>query len=456
MDIVEIDKKITDIEVKYREDIFALNFLGFNIWPVFRLLHTYKNLPKSKSAGPSHVRWFLDLPALIKLIVTKRNRIAIRVSSANYHTQSVNNKVSARINTVVDAVGRENVIILGTLKQDEGQYYLQKRLIPNIDLPINFIRKLVPYIRILLRPFGKSFIRKKTLHFKRLQIDPDQAISIFTKFLCEFCLFYLLYGLIRPKNVIFMTGSYGNEGEIMALKKLKRPVFEYEHGYTWPEQVGYSYNKCLRPLKNKMVIPEKYLCFGEYWKDIFIQKGFYYNDDVEVVGNPSLAGSKRMSKLANNVLITTQPGYSQQFHRFLENYLQKSKYADDKLFIVKCHPRESRYDFDKWVEFSKKFPGKIKISTDDTMELLNKCTVLVSGTSTTLFEGLYFQCTNYIMTNDFGKYKSAMWRPEFGKLIDEHYTGKLSSRKMSKKLDQIVFDMWPPFSKEELRKCLIA
>ncbi len=456
MDIVEIDKKITDIEVNYREDIFALNVLGFNIWPVFRLLHTYKNLPRSKSAGPSPIRWFLDLPALVRLIVSKRNKIAIRVSSGNYHTQRDNYRLSVRINTVADAVGKENLIILGTLRQDERQYYLQKRLIPNLDLPINFIRKLVPYLRSLLRPLAKSYITRKSVHFKRLKIHRDQAISKFTRFLSEFCLFYVLYALIRPRNVIFMTSSYGNEGEIMALKKLKRPVFEYEHGYTWPEQVGYSYNECLRPIKGKMIIPEKYLCFGEYWRDIFIQKGFYYKDDVEVVGNPSLAGSKKISKVANNILITTQPGYSVQFHRFLENYLQKSKYADKKLFIVKCHPRESKYDFDKWIEFSEKFPGKIRISTDDTMELLNKCPVLVSGTSTTLFEGLYFKCTNYIMTNDFGKYKSAMWKPEFGKLIDEHYTGELSSGKMTEKLEQIVLDMWPPFSKENLRKCLLT
>ncbi|NQT22661.1 MAG: hypothetical protein HQ579_04385, partial [Candidatus Omnitrophica bacterium] len=348
------------------------------------------------------------------------------------------------------------VLVVGDVGYREVEYYRNRKIIPHIDLPINIVARLTPYLGKVLYflSIAKVYALRRAKFFKEIGIGCKNAEKTISTLAAGFFLYYIFYGLIRPSHFLYLIASYGNEAETLVLKKMKVPVFEYQHGYSFPEQPGYSYSRCLHPLKAKMVIPDKYLWYGKYWEDALVLNGFYAKENIKVIGHPNLSIMKDAEKNKNCILVAAQTGSNEQFMNFLHNYIDRSAYAKNKCFIVKCHPRETAYYIKMWHDFSAKYPDKVKISTESTYKLLMRCHVMLTGTSTVLFEGLYFNCTAYIFTNYLMKHKSSIWKDEFATIIDESYIGDLVPRNISSEMAKTISLMWAPFNGRMLRETL--
>ena len=439
VDIIAAANYISQIEEKYHESIAKLSFLGLNVWKIYRnrifnqlwsewSLNTARKKPVS----------FKRIGAIASCVRRLRSSIVIRVTTSQYNQAEKSFFCFKKADVLVNAIDK-NTFVLGELFPDKYEAFLNNKLKPSINLPNNFIPPLVKWIKYLFLPLAApAAFRHKKLMSKLDEMPFRTILAILARFASEFSLYYLFYRFSRPEKVLFLFASYGHEAEIAALKKLNIEVLEYQHGHIYKEHYGYNYHSLLKPIKNQMLLPDKFYAYGQYWKDELLELGFFDEDEIVVAGHPNLKDVEDVyidTDGRTPVLVCSQPVTGKILIDFIENYSKNSEFADSYFWIIKLHPRETREQWERFIAGR----SNIAISGLSTYALLKFVDIQVAGPSTTLYEGLYFNVSNYIIPIVLEINKSRSFDPELGKIISQDYVGLLESKEISKSLREKYF-----------------
>lgn len=422
MDLVAIGKYISKLESNNIEHIKKLNFLGFNLWKLYRNYFCGKHYSKLQTKNKNTQYINKCIFSLFGFAKNNQNKFVLRVTSASYTTMVENKYYSKRLEVLKQAIESNgyDTAIIGSISIDKIDK-TNPRIELNFDSSINYFSPKFRYLMLIFSLFNTI------QHYKLLQkvesISFKNIWNIQATFLAKYFLYKLFYKLAKPKKVFFTFASYGCEAEIAALKSLNIEVLEYQHGHLYSEHYGYNYHQDLKPLKHKLLLPDKLFVYGNYWKEVLIKIGFFEDAELVVSGNPSFENIKAISLDKNvkiPILVCSQPNSAHLFRQFIENYMKNSEFKDEYYWIVKLHPREV---LGEWEEFVKD-KEHIEVSSKDTYELLKSVDIQLSSSSTTLYEALYFGVSNYIILNDLKINESENFDENIGKIIELDWTGE--------------------------------
>jgi len=417
MDLVAAGKYIESLEKKHITEIKKMDFLSYNIWKV------YRNVICHRLVSEYHVK---KQPAIVTLkfrhylecIIKLKKKALIIVSSAAYNEIKDGKKYSKLVNTISSSIKRNsyNVAIIATVIKNK-----ETGLHPTIDCVHNVIAWIANKITFLLVPF---FMKSAYIDYKRLKtfsgLSYKSVLYIKSSFVARFLVYYLLFRIAQPKLVFLLSAPYGYEPLILASKKLDIPSYELQHGHIYKEHYGYNFHQCLKQIKNKFLITDKLYLYGNYWKKLLLGSGFFEPLDLDVCGNPGFDDIKKINIESGDkipILLCSQPNAKYIFRRFLQNYQDKSMFSDDYFWVIKIHPRELR---DDWQDFVSNYDNMM-LSDENTINLLNHIDIQVAGTSTTLYEGLYFKTSNYIILDGLNLDDSISFDDGIGKIIESNY-----------------------------------
>jgi len=447
MDLVAIGNYIKDIEEKHVDSIMGLRFLGFNVWRIYRNVICARMYSKNFQQTVQNKKQavFYDLRKVAKTFRSSKNRVFIRTTTHLYNSFKDGIWYSNRTAVLKESTG-DDAFIFSQVGTDKDKERKKGKLFPQVDLPSNFIRFYAGILKYLLFPVIIPIAICHLMILRRFENFSFKEIAgLLSVFVAEIGLYYCYYAFAKPREVIFLFASYGCEGEIAALKKLNVRILEYQHGNIYPEHFGYNINRVLKKIKGELLLPDKFMTYGEYWRQILLKSDFWDEADIITVGHSEFIDVEEVTidtKGRIPVLVSSQPGYGSLLREFITNYLEKSLYKDDYYWIIRLHPRENDSE---WYDFTDK-NDLVEVSHSTTYSLLKFVDVHLVGSSFSLFEALYFGVTNYILSNDLLEVcDSEMFNNRVGTVITAGYLDKFSRKAM-------VYgkDFFKPLNKEEL------
>ncbi|MCO4783747.1 MAG: hypothetical protein KC646_15575 [Candidatus Cloacimonetes bacterium] len=425
MDLIELGKFCSDLDNKNLDKIIKLKFLGFNLWKIYR----------NKIAGDLYAefqvkqsRKYISSWNILSILNFKKNGLLCRVTSTLYTEIRDGKARSNRIQNIVNSYKKSsvNVSLLGVKEQSKIS-----GCTPEIcydESVLNNYVKLLKYICLIICAVPAFF------HFVQLKkfttLTYKNVLAGMSKFTAEYLVFLLFYKFSNIKTVLFMFASYGHEGEIAALQTLSISVEEYQHGHLYSEHYGYNLQSILNPIKETLLIPEKFYVYGTHWKEVLLGIGLYSSEQIIVSGNPSFENVEKVILPFTEktiILVCSHPNSGHLYRKFITNYLLKSHFSKDLRFIVKAHPRESQLE---WIEYcaTNDFVSLVDV---DTYSLFQTVDLQLTGSSTTLFEANFFEVSNYILIHDMKITESSDFDASIGQVIDIDYIGKFEESEVS-------------------------
>src|SRR5207237_2116041 len=81
-----------------------------------------------------------------------------------------------------------------------------------------------------------------------------------------------------------LTDSPFKCGEIAAARELSLPVIELQHGMFGPRCPEYSWPAAFSACKSEMPLPDRLFVFGELWRRLALEGGFWTEDETPIAG----------------------------------------------------------------------------------------------------------------------------------------------------------------------------
>lgn len=197
-----------------------------------------------------------------------------------------------------------------------------------------------------------------------------------------------LFLKLKPKQ-LYICPSYGNSDVVSAAKDLGIEVIEIQHGVFSDYHLGYSFPNRKKELD---YFPNKFLVWGEYWKDLI--KFPIPSKNVQVRQFDFLERNiKKYSSLEkkDQIVVLSQGNVGNQMASLLLVNIDKFKHLK---IIYKLHPGEfDRYEKYEALQKLLDLYKNIEIIKDtDLHKLLAESKYQIGINSTALFEGVEFGC----------------------------------------------------------------
>lgn len=225
------------------------------------------------------------------------------------------------------------------------------------------------------------------------EIEVDTNFSHFKrKFVGQFYTTFLLAKLQKPKAV-FLTTHYTNMPRIAALKRLKIPVYEIQHGLISKSHPGYN------PVKtDARLLPDTILTYGEadvnHLKQTelesivkFVPIGHFYIDQLRQLESASLE-AMRPKTSRYRICVTAQDAIGIEFIDWM-NELQQLLPEDEVVLI----PRKKPYLW--YIENG--MNTEIAHYKNDTYHIIRQSDIHATVYSTCAIEALAFDVPNILM-----------------------------------------------------------
>jgi hypothetical protein len=226
-----------------------------------------------------------------------------------------------------------------------------------------------------------------------LMIDSKKVLELITYFYAELVLYKFLWRLLKPKRVFIADGI--PRGVMAASRFCNIPVHEFQHGFVSEKKADYIIAGDFKACKNKMVVPNFILVFGQYFKDLLLKPGFWTENEVKVIGSYPLDKARtsctfQMPEQGEKtyVLWATQPTTFADARKVLEGLLLQK--IQDTIFHFKMHPLEPTAQKDWYMDLIDKYPHSFKLipSNYNFFEALKGKHLLISFHSTVLLEAI--------------------------------------------------------------------
>ncbi len=426
MELVKTGNYIKDIESKHFDKITKLNFGKFNVWQIYRNFLIYRFMKaKNSSQKPASKRTESLISFFFQMYKKRKylkNKHILYSTSANYDKKEGERLASTVLMSLANEIGEDKVYVIATDKYDIEQHESFPKIEFN-DFTLNKMR-FSPFICVFLFP---AIFR----HFRALKNFLDVSFSKVAILLAGFFEKHLYYNImlwiIKPASLFFYRSSYGSEALISAAKAQGIKVYEYQHGQLYKEHYGYNFCRSLLGIKNKMILPDKLLLYGEYWKEVLKEEGFFDDKDVIVCGHPTLHDAGKIDFDINyeQIAVFSSPYAAEKLIKFIDRYINNSDYACDYQWIIKCHPRENKQ---LWQELADKHQ-QVQVISKSTYDILNSVKIILSASPSIIYESTYFGNSVYAFFPGVDLDNSQSWAfPECNR-IEEGFLGHFEKNK---------------------------
>jgi hypothetical protein len=203
----------------------------------------------------------------------------------------------------------------------------------------------------------------------------------------------------KPSRIFFIC-HYHNEGLIAVCKDLGIEIIELQHGLISRKDIYYVYPLRYSEYYSRGLFPDKLWVYGNYWKSLFMGCAEEKNAQIIVVGDYRFEQLKSTSdKKEKAFVLCSQKNLHEPYIRYIQ-FLKKEVlplHPEWKL-IVKLHPLEREV---KLYEQEVGDQVEVLALTSSLVDALNRSLFQISIYSTTFFDALAFNMTNYAL-NDTG------------------------------------------------------
>jgi len=278
-------------------------------------------------------------------------------------------------------------------------FNFKKHVVMNRIVIENFL--IVPIKKIYAR-FIFDKIKKNTPNFKASYISEILLIEIdnntLLKFHCEFISGYIIYRflfrLLRVEKSYVVSAATKSD-QIAALKSLKTPVIELQHGVIGKIHRGFNYH---HPPKS-LPIPDSLNVYNKFWKNEIIKTSNWVDNEIKITGKIKYDfASKCDFKIKEKfILFSGQAGFFDDiFNLFKEgnSFLIENNI---KLYY-KPHPRITHSELKMFKNRLSQF-GNISIIEDalySTEEYIKNCVAHISVFSSCHFDAVHFLGKTYV------------------------------------------------------------
>tara|TARA_X000000950_G_C13915958_1_gene661001 strand:+ start:168 stop:1472 length:1305 start_codon:yes stop_codon:yes gene_type:complete len=399
MEWTKTGKKLRDYDNQFFTKLDLLNFKNFNLYPIYRSRLAYQIFNSSNNIIYNDKVQLLDdedfdmrslNPSIISNLkdFISENTI-LRIANPQIDTKNIDNKSCSNLvnNIKINNLKYKSIYVnpdkkYTKLNLGQDYHYFNFSIKRRFIFCLNLIKDIPHIISFMLRSFKIS---------KSFNISFKSTIGGFVKFYNSYGKFKAIYKDFRKFDICFMFASYGNEGEIMALKEIGIKVSEYQHGVLYSEHFGYNYDAIVKPYKEKFPIPHKLFTYDKWTKSNLLRNNFYHDNDIKVVGNFKLLTKQKKISVDPKSLclcIFSQKDYfniinksSDLFSKLLLNLDIKSDSVSS--IKIRLHPREK--EIPKMI--TKKFPFA-KVTHEPFGDLINEADLIITCSPSVFYEAV--------------------------------------------------------------------
>lgn len=319
---------------------------------------------------------------------------------------STNDKISKEaggkyINYLTDIIVKEN--LLPAYLYAEVDHYNGKKSPSFIEVgfPLNELRRVDFVYRYFARKnkeikaVAKQLFETMNTFFESKAVHVDFSEDLLERILMDFVIDYQLSDLFlsvsRPAFLI--TAEMPGTGMLAAANKRRIKSIDLQHGIIDKHHPQYIYSNNFTAVREKMAMPTFVGVFGQLYKNILTEAGFWDTSSVVILGSSKVDISRQIyrGKLGSQkhkpVLIPSQWTYKPEIFRIVSYLL--TNLSDDFRVDLKLHPMEEsnsgEYDL-----LLKQFPDKLKIHTkeSDIYPMIADAFVVVGVDSAVLVEAV--------------------------------------------------------------------
>ncbi len=195
------------------------------------------------------------------------------------------------------------------------------------------------------------------------------------------------------KNVISIDeNSEFYKSVLDAAKSCKLKTIGIQHGNIYDLHSSYMFtehDQINRPQVDKTLV------WGQYWKELLIQKGNYPSKSIAVTGQLRTDIIPKLRKSASNdvftILFASQPQRDPNLRRRATRDIMTAAHnLENSKLIIKLHPRETDHDFFNDLAKSIGLVNYHLSFDDDLYQMINEANVVVTCFSTVAGEAVYF------------------------------------------------------------------
>ncbi len=412
----DVGKMLSDFEKEESNYLFQKHIAGWNAWQILRRPLYYKivndlYLNESEEMGkrPNRFRVLLhkNFSKALNFLKFLKNLYAVSSNSKKKNRFFFFSKEIYKLEN--DELGRfMNIYIDPLVVQHTGEAVY-------IDYPDGVSQKEPAFIKEDLKGDGLYFaigifrsvlfifrsfkgssqhlcdLLNANLHKNKIEyrISRNMVLNIFHSFYAEYLAYNLLFKILKPACCIF-TDALGT-GMMAAARNNGSRVIELQHGLFGEHKPDYMISGNLKKCKDKMVLPSQIGVFGQFAKNLFLQTGFWDENEIQTIG------TYRVDKYRTVKFEGTKPGkfsilFPTQWTAFEEsksllNFILE--FHSDYEIIIKLHPREPVVQKKWYHALSKEYADRCFCHESASIyNLMQKSSICVAFYTTALLEAV--------------------------------------------------------------------
>jgi hypothetical protein len=212
----------------------------------------------------------------------------------------------------------------------------------------------------------------------------------YLNFYFGFLLWKLIFQLLKP-TAIRLFVWYGKEHIIAAAKTLSIEVSDMQHGIIYQSHPFYNRSQNNSITNSHYLLPDNCYVYGEYWRSLLIKSG-WQPDSVKITGYfLDTSNTSGIDIETPYILYTSQPHVTDLIISHIKSIREQAS-AKGINIVIAPHPSESI------VAYEPILSARIKVySTIDSYDLLSRCLVHISVSSTLLWEAMLFNKSSYVL-----------------------------------------------------------
>jgi hypothetical protein len=214
-------------------------------------------------------------------------------------------------------------------------------------------------------------------------------------FFDDFRFYYALFRKQPVKAVVFIC-HYHNEGLIAALNILGIRGVELQHGLISSNDLYYQYPAVFKEGIKNAFFPDHICVYGNYWKEVLL-KGIEFTDSSITVGGDYLwqpEAKPQATAPTHQVLICAQKNMHAEYVAYAQRLKPLMQKHPEWKWVIKMHPLEKHKELYRALEKD----GFVIVDTEHSLTaLLRESRIQISIYSTTFFDALGFEISNYAL-----------------------------------------------------------
>jgi hypothetical protein len=383
-------EKFLEFEEKF--SLFEMSFLSFSVWSSYRV-YFYIDYMKCSNGMNSTMH-------PLKVGIDSIKKLFILVLNSNFR------KIFSKYDVVIlehsrkikgiDPVSNDILKTFTSEKLLKISYSFQLNVTSSDDCLYLDVFKIFTKIlsKCLFWVIPNLFFEKFAKFCDILGIY--QRTTLYKRYIVEFVFQFLIYSLFfriwKPKT-LFVSVWYLNSPLICAAKKCGVFVIEVQHGVISHNHIGYNFY--LRGIE-KSFIPDYIVTFSKYWND---KMRMPFSTRIKEIGNSFFIPKRiHLMRQDKSILFLGQTTISDFLIEFLFKNIEDMKAY--KIYF-KLHPHEYgnwKLTYPKLVGLQENYIN-LKVIEDSPclFDLFNICGYQIGVYSTTIYEGLSYDCRTLIL-----------------------------------------------------------